>query len=103
MSLLKTAPFAIAISLATFAAGCDTMSSMGDRMRGEAKTDPSQRSEYLADYWKKNSSNGSMSREEAMGYKSPEGTNIEFSKADANQDNRISESEWKSYHGSPAQ
>lgn len=100
MNILKTAPFALAIALTALTAGCDTMSS-GDSRPGGGKTVQMQR-EDASDYWNKHASDGSMTRDKAMGYKSREGTSMDFSKADANQDGRISESEWKSYHGGPA-
>lgn len=96
----KTASLAAVMAAAALAAGCDTMSSMTDRMRGSrSDTADSQSSQHATQYWKQNAQGGYMSRDSAMTYESPDGRRLDFSRADTDQDRRISESEWRVYHG----
>lgn len=92
ISKLKTASLAVTIAITALAAGCDTIGSMTSRMRGGGD---SQLSQHASAYWKQNSSQGYMSREQTMAYKGPDGRRADFSKLDTDRDGRISETEWR--------
>jgi hypothetical protein len=50
-------------------------------------------------FWSKHAKEGSLSREDAMKYKTPEGKSVEFDRLDTNKDGKVSQSEWNAYHG----
>lgn len=96
MNILKITSLAIAI--AAFAAGCDTMSPT-KRLRGDSPSAAtSQRSEHATTYWTQNARDGYMSRQSAMGYSPADGRAMDFSRVDTDNGRQISEREWNAYH-----
>ncbi len=101
---------ALVAATAALATGCDHMSSKGQRMGSNAPrgadempigTDGMVFPQVVTagSYWMGNSRDGYMSRESSMNYKDRDGRNVDFSKADTDQDGRISEAEWRAYNG----
>ena len=100
MNASKVAIAAIAVATAALATGCDTMSSMGKRMRGDSSSASGEMNSQAGQYWTRNSKDGYMSREGSMNHRGSDGRAMDFSKADSDGDGRISEREWRAYHSS---
>lgn len=100
MNASKLAIATIAVATAAFATGCDTLSSMGKRMRGDSSSASGEMSSPSGQYWTRNSKDGFMTRESSMNHKGSDGRAMNFSKADSDGDGRLSEREWRAYHGS---
>jgi hypothetical protein len=49
-------------------------------------------------FWDKHAKQGTLSKDDAMKFRSADGKPIDFQKLDANNDNKISQSEWNAYH-----
>lgn len=98
MNASKIALAAVIIATAALASGCDTLSSMGDRMRGGSASASGEMNQQAGSYWTRNAKDGYMSRESSMNYKGSDGRSMEFSQADTDRDGRISEREWRAYH-----
>ena len=98
MNPLKTLSIAAALATAALAAGCDTMHSMGSRLRGDTSASASSESLQRANtYWAQHEHDGYMSRADTMSYLSTDDRRIDFSQIDADRDGRISGSEWQAY------
>lgn len=50
------------------------------------------------DYWKQHAKDGYMTKDKAMGYKSKDAKSMDYMKMDMDNDGRVSQSEWSSYH-----
>lgn len=54
---------------------------------------------YLAkDFWAKHAKGGSMTKDDAMKFKGADGKNVDLQKLDFDNDGKISEREWNTYH-----
>lgn len=54
-------------------------------------------------FWTENAREGHMTRDQAMKYKSADDQEMDFTKLDADNDGRVSQSEWTNYHEAFAQ
>jgi hypothetical protein len=51
-------------------------------------------------FWDKHSKDGNLAREDAMKFRSPDGRPLDLQRLDANNDGKVSQTEWTSYHSS---
>jgi hypothetical protein len=49
-------------------------------------------------FWDKHAKEGSLSKDDAMKFRSADGKPVDFPKLDANSDNKVTQSEWNAYH-----
>lgn len=98
MNTSKIALASFVVATAALTAGCDTLSSMGDRMRGGSSSASGEMNSQSGQYWTRNSKDGYMTRESSMNHRGSDGRAMDFSKADSDSDGRISEREWRAYH-----
>ena len=100
MHISKIAIASFVVATAALASGCDTMSSMGKKMRGDSPSASGEMNHQASIYWTRNAKDGYLSRESSMNYKDPDGRAMDFSRADSDRDGRISEREWRAYNAS---
>jgi hypothetical protein len=51
------------------------------------------------DYWGKHAKDGYITRDQALNYKPADGKAMDWKRMDADSDGKVSQMEWKNYHG----